>query len=248
MTRKRQLEPIFEGFHNANLEATRERLLRSQTYKDLSTIMIVVTRGMIPAKVVWSWLGLMIPMNQKFYRLPPVEGMEVGDGYNAAVEMILNNPELAKWKYLLTVEEDNCPQPDSLLKLYEAMEMRAVNTGNKLDVIQGLYFTKGSEGMPMIYGDPHVMPKNYVPQVPLIDALQESNGLGMGFNLWRLEQFKKVPKPWFKTVQEVIPGQGARAATQDMFYFDQAARFGYKFGCYTKVKIGHWDQQNAMLW
>jgi len=100
----------------------------------------------------------------------------------------------------------------------------------------------------MIYGDPRVMPRNYIPQVPRIDTLQECNGLGMGFNLWRIEMFKKVPKPWFKTVQELVPGQGVRACTQDMYFFDQASKEGYRFACDTRIKVGHWDQTTDTMW
>ena len=76
----------------------------------------------------------MAPMNQKFTRFFVV-GMEVGEAYSVAVEQILSNPEFSKWKYVLTLEEDNLPPQDGLLKLYENM--------NKFDVIGGLYWTKG---------------------------------------------------------------------------------------------------------
>src|SRR5215469_8425422 len=100
---------LFEGFHNANLPVAHERLIRGNTYRDLSTVWIVPTRGMIAAKVTSSWFGLMRPMNQKVIGPIYMEGLEVGEAYNTAVEMILANPELSKYKYMLTVEEDNCP-------------------------------------------------------------------------------------------------------------------------------------------
>ena len=230
------------GQHNKDLENSINRLKQSGTYKDLSTIIICPTRGQIPAKVVQYWMGLMRPMNQKV--IGPIFGigMEVGESYNNMIQSILDNPELSQWKYILTIEEDNCPPADGLLKLYENIE--------EYDVVQGLYWTKGEGGQPMIYGDPKVMPKNFIPQMPRPGEIQQANGLGMGFNLFKLDIFKNpnVPKPWFKTVQEVIPGQGARAYTQDLYFYENAAKAGYKFACDNRVLVGHYDINADKMW
>ena len=229
----------FSGSNNANLAASRDRLIRGGTYKDLSTVCIVATRGVIPSKVVQSWLNLASPMNQKFMRIF-IEKMEVGDAYNTGVEMVLAHPELSQWKYILTLEEDNCPPPDGLLKLYEAAA--------KFDAVGGLYWTKGENGQPMIYGDPHRMPKDFVPQLPVPDAVQEANGLGMGFTLFKIDMFKKVPKPWFKTLQEYAPGQGMRAATQDLYFFQESAKHGFRFASDNRVRVGHYDHATDTMW
>jgi len=230
---------LFQGLHNASIEAARQRISKGQTYKDLSTVVIIPTRGMVHMKVLMSWRGLIQPMNQKVFWLPVI-GMEVGEAYNWAVEQVLANPELSKWKYILTLEEDNMPPPDGLMRLYEGIE--------KFDVVGGLYWTKGVEGQPMIYGNPGVMPKNFIPQMPTQDALQEANGLGMGFNLFKMSMFKKIQKPWFKTLQHYEPGVGTRMYTQDLYFYENAAKSGFKFACDTRVKVGHFDAQNDMIW
>lgn len=230
------------GVHNKDLDVSIDRLEKSKSYRDLSTIIICPTRGQIPARVVQSWMGLMRPMNQKVIGPIFAIGMEVGAAYNNLIEQILAHPELSKYKYILTIEEDNMPPADGLLKLYESMD--------KYDVVQGLYWTKGEGGQPMIYGSPDVIPKNFIPQVPKLDQVQQCNGLGMGFNLFKMDIFKDkdVPKPWFKTVQEVIPGQGARAYTQDLFFYEQSAKAGYIFACDNRVKVGHYDYINDIVW
>jgi len=227
------------GRHNADLASACDRLHRGGTYRDLSTICVIPTRGLIPAKIVQSWWGLMTPMNQKFLRIF-VENMEVGDAYNWAIEQILGNADLAKWKYVLTLEEDNMVQPDSLMKAFESMA--------KFDVVGGLYWTKGEGGQPMIFGDPNVMPKNFIPQFPRPESLQPCNGLAMGFTLFKLDMFKKLPKPWFKTCQDFTPGQGVRMETQDLYFFENAAKFGYKFACDTRIRIGHYDHSTGIVW
>lgn len=237
---KPQIVTVGPGHNNENLEQMRTRLENSKSYKDLSTIIICPTRGTIPAKVVQSWMGIIRPMNQKVIGPIFAIGMEVGAAYESLVEMILNNPELSTWKYILTVEEDNIPPPDGLLKLYENMD--------RFDVIGGLYWTKGELGQPMIYGDPGVMPKNFIPQQPRTGQIQPANGLGMGFNLFKISMFKKIPRPWFKTLQEYDRQSGARVYTQDLYFYEKAAKEGYRFACDNRVLVGHYDLERDITW
>jgi hypothetical protein len=234
--------PNYEGAHNQDLEKSQERLLQSKTYRDLSTIIICPTRGQVSAKVVQSWMGLIRPMNQKVIGPLFAIGMEVGEAYNSMIEMIMANPEFSTWKYILTIEEDNMPPPDGLLKLYEDMD--------HYDVVGGLYWTKGEGGQPMIYGDPAIEPMNFIPQVPQTEGLQPANGLGMGFNLFKIDIFKNpdLPRPWFKTVQEFIPGQGTRGYSQDLYFYENAGKIGYRFACDTRVKVGHYDVAMDIVW
>jgi hypothetical protein len=227
------------GFHNSDLEASKERLERGKQYRDLSTVCVVPTRGMIPARVVESWMGLMSPMNNAFIRLF-VAGMEVGDAYNAAVELVLGHEQLSKFKYLLTLEEDNMPPPDGLLKLYESIDDYAA--------VGGLYWTKGEGGQPMIYGDPRGI-LAFQPQQVQLDTVQECNGLGMGFTLFDMDIFrdKRFEKPWFKTVQEWSRETGAAAGTQDLYAFAKLRKLGYRVACDTRIKVGHIDS-DGMVW
>lgn len=236
------IENLNLGLHNADLQASVDRLNKSKTYQDLSTIIVCPTRGTISDRVVQAWMGLIRPMNQKCIGPIFIRGYEVGQAYNMAVQMVLDNPELSKWKYILTIEEDNLPPPDGLIKLYEAMD--------RYDVVGGLYWTKGEGGQPMIYGDPAVQPVNFIPQKPIPETLQPANGLGMGFNLFKIDMFRdpRLPRPWFQTLQEHIPGMGSRVYTQDLFFYENAGKLGYKFACDTRVRVGHLDVDNDVVW
>ena len=163
------------GFHNADLEASEERLEKGKQYRDLSTVCVVPTRGMIPARVVENWMGLMTPMNNAFFRIF-VSGMEVGEAYNQAVEVILAHEQLSKFKYLLTLEEDNMPPPDGLLKLYESIDGYAA--------VGGLYWTKGEGGQPMIYGDPKGV-LSFQPQQVQLDTRAGVQRAGDGLHALR---------------------------------------------------------------
>ena len=230
------------GYHNRDIEKSVERLENSQSYQDLSTICVIPALKTMASKVTQSWMSLMTPMNQKFIRLF-IYDMEVGEAYNAAINFILTQPDLAKWKYILTMETDNMPPPDGVLKLYEDMK--------EFDVVGGLYWTKGEGGQPMIYGDPHAMPLNFIPQKPKPDTVQPCMGLGMGFDLFKLGIFKdkRLTQPFFKTLQECnSQGGGARSYTQDLYFFEKIHALGYKVACDTRVRIGHFDLERDMVW
>lgn len=226
----------YAGLHNSNLDQSKNRIASGKAYRDLSTVCIVPTRGTIAAKVVQNWMAMMSPMNQKFVRLFVI-GMEVGEAYNSAVQTIIQHPDLQNWKYILTLEEDNMPPPDGLLKLYESMD--------EYDVVGGLYWTKGEGGQPMIYGDPKDIPLNFRPQIPQIDTVQEACGLGMGFNLFKMSIFKdpKLRQPWFKTLQEIGAGY-----SQDLYFYEDIRKHGYKVACDTRVKVGHYDLNADIVW
>lgn len=224
------------GAHNANLAQSAARIVKSNSFRDLSTVWVTPTpRGQLDAQVVFqSWLQLSLPMNQKVCRLA-IANAEVGEAYEAAVEMILRDD--IKWKYMLTVEHDNLPPRDGLLKLYESIET--------FDAVGGLYWMKGENGNPMIYGDP-AAPGTFFPQAPQPDTLQPCNGLGMGFTLFNVDMFRAIPKPWFKTVEKL--GRDGFEGSQDLFFFNKAAKSGYRFACDTRVKVGHIDLQTRKIW
>lgn len=205
-------------------------------YKNLSTVWVTPTRGTCGTRVAFSWMNIMGAPNSALAKMC-IEGMEVGKAYNEAIKTILSSPALSKFQYMLTVEEDNTCSPDSLLLLYESIQ--------KYDVVGGLYFIKGEGGAPMIWGDPKE-PGTYVPQVPLKDTLQECNGLGMGFTLFRLDMFKNPGfeyGQWFQTI-----GTKTSFMTQDLFFFQKAQQLGYKFACDTRCKIGHYDSSTGTIW
>lgn len=219
------------GAHNADLTKTVSRLSKNGGYKDLSCVMIVPCFGSIPTKAVASWMNLYSPPNAKFVRLFAV-GMEVGHAFSTAIESILANPDLSSWKYILTLEHDNLPPPDGIVKLMESMEKHP-----EYSCIGGLYFTQGPGGCAQIWGDPKDPVLNFRPQIPIPNTVQECCGTGMGFNLWRTSMFKDkaLPRPLFETKT-----QGG-VATQDLAFWSNARKLGYRCAIDTSVKVGHYD-------
>ncbi len=240
-----------EGVHNQDLHNLFSTWIKGDSYKDRSTIMVVPAVSNpacsdpdavlpIPPRVVQSWLCLQTPANQKFTRIM-IENCEVGDAYNQTISLILNDEGFRDWKYLLTVETDNIPPPNGLLQIIDDMET------SSLDAVGGLYWGKGLTGAPMCYGQPGEIPTSYRPWIPPPDKVSECNGLGMGFTLFKIDMFRHIDPPWFRTVQEWIPGIGERQMTQDMYFFNRAAAQGYRFGCSTNVRVGHIDT-SGKIW
>lgn len=205
-------------------------------YKNLGTIWITPTRGTCATGVAFSWMNVMGAPNNPLCKIR-VERMEVGEAYNEAIVNILTSTSASKFPYILTVEEDNMPPPDGLLKLYESIQ--------NYDVVGGLYWIKGEGGAPMIWGDPKE-PYTYVPQTPIPDAVQETNGLGMGFTLFRSDIFRNPGfefGKWFKTLSEKNA-----CMTQDLYFFKRAQELGYKFASDNRVKVGHYDAATEIIW
>jgi hypothetical protein len=228
------------GLHNSNLEKSIDRVDKSKMYEDLSTIIICPTRGTFPTRVVQSWMKLMKPMNQPVAGPVFAEAMKVDAAYNALIRYILDNDYLKTFKYILTIEEDNLPPPDGLLKLYENMD--------KYDVIGGLYWSKSTDGFPMVFGDPEGDPMDSKPRVPKSGELVPANALGMGFNLFKLDMFRQIEEPWFKTEEGRDENGAVMQMTQDFYFYRKASKLGFKFACDCRVLVAHLDIKNDILW
>jgi hypothetical protein len=240
-------------------------------YKDSSTVIVVPTRGIerhtkdercgrgdhdacfipaVPLRVVQSWQNLIAPMNQKRAFLYAV-GREVGKAYDAMVAGILADPNLSKWKYIMTLEDDNLVPPDAHIRLLESIE------AGPFDAVSALYFTKGPINMPMAYGDPakyraggelEFRPRDLGPHIARGENVIEVNGIAMGCALWRMDLFRAMPQPWFVTVNDVVPGKGAAAWTQDLFFCKHARQCGKRLATDLRVRCGHLDVESGIVY
>ena len=238
---KPQLIGIDSGVHNSDLKKSGQRIIQGGSWRKQRVIMLIPAGVSIPTKVYLSHCGLIFPPNQASFRMAAI-GMEVGEAFSNAIEEILNNPELSQWEYLLTIEHDNIPPADGLVKLIERMEKN-----QQYACIGGLYWTKGEGGVPQIWGDPKDT-LNFRPQAPDPNGgLVECNGTGMGFNLWRLQMFKdsKLRKPWFKTLNG---SEGQGVGTQDLYAWGDFKKHGYRCAIDCSVKVGHYEQSTDITW
>jgi hypothetical protein len=229
----------FGGKHSLNLQKTNERLKKDGAWKKQRVVVILPTANMISAKVALSHWNLIFPPNNGVVRILAV-GTEVGHAYSEAIEAVLANPELSQWEYILTIESDNMPPPDGLLKLLKDMDEHP-----EFACIGGLYFCKGEGGCAHIWGDPKDPVLNFRPQVPIPNTIQECNGSSMGFHLWRMEMFKdkRLRRPFFKT----IAGKDG-VGTQDLYFWGDARKYGYRTAVDTSIAVGHYDLSTDTVW
>jgi hypothetical protein len=159
------------------------------------------------------------------------------------VKQVIEHPELSGWEYILTVEHDNVPPADGVMRLVRQMEAHP-----ELACIGGLYWTKGEGGVPQIWGDTADPVLNFRPQPPQPDALVECCGTGMGFNLWRIAMFKddKLRRPWFKTMAADDGNSGM--CTQDLHFWSDARKHGYRCAVDCSVLVGHHDHGSGITW
>jgi hypothetical protein len=227
------------GRHNQELEKSTQRIIKGGSWKKQRIVSLIPASEMIPTKVYLSHCGLMFPPNQSVHRMAAI-GMEVGLAFSDSIAQILEHPELGNWEYLLTIEHDNIPPADGVLKLLKRMDEHP-----EFACIGGLYWTKGEGGVPQIWGDPKDPVLNFRPQPPVSGQLVECCGTGMGFNLWRMSMFKdpKLRRPWFKTVA------GAEGlGTQDLYAWSDFRKHGYRCAIDCDVLVGHYDHVSDTTW
>ena len=228
----------FGGINNADLTKSGARIIKGGSWKRQNTIIILPSAEMIQAKVALALWSLITPPNNGCVRILAL-GQEVGAAYSNAIEQVLAHPQLKDWQFILTVESDNLPPTDGLLKLLETLEEH-----KELSWVSGLYWTKGPGGVPQVWGTTGDPVLNFRPQPPKPECVQECCGTGQGFCLYRMSLFKdeRIEKPWFKT--EKGPNG---VSTQDLSFASKARKWGHRCAVDTRVKVGHVDE-NGFVW
>jgi len=222
---------------------------RGSTFQDNSTVIIIPTRGMVHNKVVQSLMSMVAPMNTKRCIIW-AEGDEVGKAYSKVIKEVLAHPDLSKWKYVLTLEDDNIQPPDAHIRLLESIEL------GPFDAVSGIYFTKGEVNMPMAYGDPahyaatgelEFRPRD-IRQALQTGSIMEVNGIAMGCSLYRMDMFRQIEGPWFVTVADWEEGKGGKSFTQDLYFCERAKKAGKRFAVDMRVHVGHLDINTGVVY
>jgi hypothetical protein len=230
------------GRHNTD-PTTVLHLENVKAWKRQRIVYIIPAGKSIATKVYLSHINLTFPPNNGVARIATID-TEVGDAYSKTIEAVITHPEFSKWEFILTIEHDNMPPPDGVMKLVAQMEAHP-----EFSCIGGLYYTKGFGGgiggQPQIWGDPKDPVLNFRPQMPDPNGgLVECCGTGMGFNLWRLKMFKdkKLRRPWFHTQTE------NGVATQDLYFWTDARKYGYRCAIDCSVKVGHYSLEEDFVY
>jgi hypothetical protein len=231
-------DPEIIGRHNADLVASCARIHEGGSWKQQRVVAVLPAGKSVPTRVAVALRNLIVPPNQPCAWQACI-GEEVGQAYSLMVDGILAHPDLGQWEYLLTVEHDNLPAPDALLRLIAAMEEHP-----EYAAISALYWTKGEGGVPQIWGDIADPVPNFRPQVPVPGQVVECYGIGMGFVLHRLSMLRELaakghPRPWWKT---------SEGGTQDLHFWLNVRPLGYRCAVDCRVLCGHLDSGTGVVW
>ncbi len=163
-----------------------------------------------------------------------------------AAKMVPTKAALS-WMGLMTPPNQRAPKiPQAAIIGAIGMEVGEAYS-KSIACISGLYWTKGPGGVPQIWGDARDPFPNYRPQPPDPNGgLVECQGTGMGFALWRLSMFadQRLRRPWFKTICNQAEGTG----TQDLFFWSDARKHGYRCAVDCSVLVGHYSLDEDKVW
>lgn len=229
----------YGGINNDNLDQVAARLHKSGLWDNLTTVIFSPVTKAVPTLSVVSWGSLQHPPNTQVARLYSIDH-EVGYAYSEVIdEVILKNEQLSKWKFLLTIEHDNLPPPDGMIRLLARMQENP-----HLSAISGLYFNKAENGFAHIWGKPGE--NHFCPQPPATDgSLVECHAVSMGFTLFRIEMFKdeRLPRPLFET-----KATATRVRTHDLDFWANASELGYRCAVDCGCRVGHVDLETMTVW
>ena len=222
-----------------------KRLEATSLHQNCNTVILTPTRGsvtgsdFIPLRWHRAISQLVRPINSRIHH-QECAGAEVGQAYNALVSFTLKNPTLSTWPYILTCEDDTLMPRDGLLSLLADI--------GDYDALAGVYFTKEDNGHALMYGDPTSEGEiNFRPRIGPVDSIIPVYGAGMGFTLFKMDVFRKLEEPWFKTYTDMSEGM-VDQGTQDIYFFRRMAEAGMKVAVSTKVRCTHLDTSTDRMY
>lgn len=159
------------------------------------------------------------------------DGMEVGEARNHIVECGLRDG--VEWMFFL--DYDVAPPPNALVKLLSL----------KVPIAAGVYHLKQVPSYPLI----QIKGWDYAFEDYEIGDLIKADGSGMGCTLIKMDVFKKIEKPWFKTVHQYV-GNGSRllpGMTEDIYFCEKARAAGFDIIVDTSIQCGHVDWRTGLI-
>ncbi len=160
------------------------------------------------------------------------DSLEVGEARNRCVEIAL---ELGV-EWIFFVDYDVAPPANALVKLLSL----------DVPIAAGVYNSKEVPSYPLIYVKGWEGAFQDWEKGDLIKA----DGIGMGCTLIHMDVFRKIEKPWFKTVPgystenySILPNM-----TEDIYFCNKAKDAGYDIIVDTSIQAMHVDWNSAVMY
>ncbi len=185
----------------------------------------------VPLDWALNFKGMNPPINfNVIYHI--VKGKQVADARNEIARAALEKDA----KYLFFIGDDTVCPPHTLRQLIYRME----NTPN-IGVVGGVYCSKSDPPAPLVFkenGGGSFWDWK-------VGEFFECTGLGMDCTLIRVDVLKKIPEPWFKTVDVdnyLDATNSAECWTEDLFFLRKVLEHtDYKIYCDASVICEHHD-------
>jgi predicted SAM-dependent methyltransferase len=160
----------------------------------------------------------------------------IADARNEIVEYALSQNA----QYIFWLDDDVIAPPNTFLRLYN----------HQKDIINGVYWSKSSPTMPLLfrghldgpYWDWHV------------GDLIEIDAAGNGLTLVKTDVYRKMQKelggPWYSVEYGSFPGVVNPLPvgnTEDLYFYWKAKKAGFKVWADTSIQAFHYDKQSNVL-
>lgn len=188
----------------------------------------IPSRGMVSCEFVSALLTQGDPLNMTIkYRFEI--GGEVGESRNRLVQYALKIGA----EYILFIDDDVILPSNCFNKLvYWAKKGH--------DVVSGVYYSKQIPPQPLIFKG---RGNGYFSNWKVGDLIDDADGIGMGITLIKTEIFKKLSKPWYKSVvNKKEKGVDQLFSIDESLYFcDKLKNDGIKILVDTGIQGIHFD-------
>lgn len=162
-----------------------------------------------------------------------VEGMEVGNARNAIAEQCLETNS----KYLWFIDDDTAPPRHAAKRLIAELQK-----DDDLAVCGGIYCTKSETPEPIVQKEL----RDGVFWNWNVGDVFPCEGLATGCMMIRVDAFRKVEKPWFRTIDTLdTRDMSGLKATDDLFFCGKLKEAGLKVKAHGGVLPFHWDVTNG---
>ncbi len=181
--------------------------------------------------MAWKQLAPPINYNTNFHI---VQGKPIAEARNEMVEFALS----VGAKYLFFLSDDVEVPPHTLRQLIFRLE-----NNPDIGVVGGVYCSKTDPPAPLVFrGNGQGTYWDWK-----VGEFFEVTGLGMDCNLIRMDLFKDMEKPYFKTVDtdQFLDGvNNAEMWTEDLYFLNNLSKTKWKIFCDASVICRHWDVGN----
>jgi len=199
-------------------------------FKDVRVLIGVPTRGLLSVQWVLSFLKQSHPVNTSLdYKF--VIGKEVGKARNELVQKALK----LDTEYLIFIDDDVIIPPNTITKLINIADQGK-------DIVAGVYYSKQIPPEPLIFkGRGTGSFKNW----KIGEIINDVDGIGMGLTLLKTAIFKKIKKPWFKTIESSRKSTRNEklfySVDESLYFCNKAISKGFKITVDTSIQGIHFD-------